>query len=139
MAMRVLGVDPGEKWIGISLSDPLGLTAKPLTIIEHVSRPIDAASIAQLAGEHNAEQIIVGQATETDGTPNPSGRRSARLAAAIRTQTKVPVILWNENYSTEDAKAISIRLGWIHKKEIKRLDAIAAAVILQSYLDAHPE
>ena len=135
--MRILGVDPGEKWIGLSLSDPLGMVAKPLSILQHVSRPIDAASIAQLAAENDAGLIVLGQATEKDGTPNISGRRAARLAGAIRTQTDIPVKLWDESYSTEDAKEISYRLGGNRKKKRGRLDDIAAAVILQSYLDSN--
>jgi putative Holliday junction resolvase len=135
--MRILGVDPGEKWIGLSLSDPLGMVAKPLSILQHISRPIDAATIAQLAAENEAGLIVVGQATEKDGTPNVSGRRAARLAGAIRTQTDIPVKLWDESYSTEDAKAVQIRLGGKRKKQRGHLDDIAAAVILQSYLDAN--
>ena len=135
--MRILGVDPGERRIGLSISDPLSMVARPLSILEHISRPIDAAAIAQLAVENEAGLIIVGQATETDGTPNVSGRRAARLAGAIRTQTEIPVKLWDESYSTEDAKEIMIKFGANRKKQRGRLDDIAAAVILQSYLDAN--
>ena len=135
--MRILGIDPGEKWIGLSLSDPLGMVAKPLSILQHISRPIDSASIAQIAVEHDAGLIVVGQATEKDNTPNVSGRRAARLAGAIRTQTDIPVKLWDESYSTEDAKEIDYRLGGTRKKKRGRLDDIAAAVILQSYLDSN--
>ena len=134
--MRILGVDPGEKWIGLSLSDPLCMVAKPLSIIQHVNRQIDAATIAQLAAENDVGLIVVGQATERDGTPNVSGRRAARLAGAIRSQTDIPVKLWDESYSTEDAKAVRIKLGGKSKKRGERLDDIAAAVILQSYLDS---
>ena len=97
--MRILGIDPGEKNIGIAISDPTGNLANPVTVIRHVSRLFDAASIAQIALENSAELIVVGQALDIDGKPTLSGRRAGRLAAAIRTQTEIPVILWDESNS----------------------------------------
>jgi len=134
--MRVLAVDPGEKRIGLALSDPSATIAGPLQVLEHVSRPVDAAGIAQIAAEHQAGQIIVGQALDEDGKPNVSGRRSARLAAAIRSQTQIPVILWDEDFSTQDARAIRLSIGAKRTKRGGHLDDVAAAVILQSYLDS---
>jgi putative Holliday junction resolvase len=137
--MRILSVDPGEKRIGIALSDPTGTIANPLTVLDHVSRPIDAATVAQLARENDAKKIIVGQSLDLDGKPNISGRRAARLAGAIRTQTELPVELWDESYTTQDARAARIHLGATRKKRGGHLDELAAALILQSYLDARQE
>ena len=136
--MRILSVDPGEKRIGIAISDPTGTIANPLTVIKHVSRPIDAATIAQIASENDVIKIIVGQALDLDGKPNVSGRRAARLAAAIRTQTDIPVELWDESYSTKEAQSARIALGSSRKKRGGHLDELAATFILQSYLNAHP-
>ncbi len=137
--MRILAVDPGEKRIGLALSDASGTIANPLQVLQHVSRPIDAAVIAQLAAEHGCTRIIVGQALDMDGKPNLSGRRAARLAAAIRTQTELPVILWHEDFSTQDARQARIEIGARRDRRSGHMDELAATVILQSYLDAPPE
>lgn len=136
--MRILGIDPGDKNIGMALSDPSGVIASPLTIIQHVSRLIDAATIAELARENQADKIIVGQSFELDGKPNFQGRKAARLAATIRTQTNIPVALWDEAYSTQSAHAAQIALGSPRSKRKGHLDDLAATVILQSYLDSIP-
>ncbi len=83
--MRILAVDPGEKRLGIAISDPSGTIANPLTVLKHVSRPVDAASIAQLAEENQAGRIVVGQALDTENLPTLQSRRAAHLAEAIRT------------------------------------------------------
>jgi putative Holliday junction resolvase len=133
--MRVLGVDPGDKNIGVALSDPTGTIANPLTVVQHVSRPIDAATIAQVARENNVGKIIVGQSFDLDGKPNFQGRKAARLAAAIRTQTDIPVKLWDEAYSTQQARGARIAMGTTRANRKGHLDELAATVILQSYLD----
>jgi putative Holliday junction resolvase len=135
--MRILAIDPGEKNIGIAISDPTGTIANPLTVLRHISRPIDAAEIAQLAREHGAGQIIVGQALDEEGQPTYSGRKAARLAAAIRTQTDLPVQIWDESHSTQLARAARIEMGSRRARRSGHLDELAATVILQSYLDAH--
>ncbi len=136
--MRILAVDPGEKNIGIAISDPTGTIANPLTIIKHVSRLIDAATIAQLATENNAMLILVGQALNEEGKSTPQSRRSVRLAAAIKSQTDLPVELWDESGSTQAARQAQIMMGTSRKKRAGHLDDLAATYILQTYLDVHP-
>jgi putative Holliday junction resolvase len=137
--MRILAVDPGEKRIGLAISDPTGTLARPLEILPHINRQTDADVIAARAKTEQAEMIIVGQATDIDGKPNYSGRKSRRLAAAIRARTQIPVKMWDESYSTKDAQRTRVILG--EKKDLnnQHLDQRAAAIILQSYLDAHAE
>ncbi len=86
--MRILAVDPGEKRIGIAISDPSGTIANPLSVLKHVSRPVDAASIAQLAEENQAGRIVVGQALDAENLPTLQSRRAEHLAEAIRQQTE---------------------------------------------------
>jgi putative Holliday junction resolvase len=136
--MRILAIDPGEKNIGIAVSDPSGAVANPLIVLRHVSRQLDAAVIAQIAREQQVEQIIVGQALDDDGLPSPQGRRAARLAAAIRTQCDLPVELWDESFSTHAASEALIALGTPRSKRKGHHDDIAATYILQTYLDANP-
>lgn len=136
--MRILAVDPGQKNIGIALSDETGTIASPLTVIQHVKREIDAAQVAAIAAENNAKKIIIGQSFDIDGKPNFEGRRSARFARVLQTQTDLPVELWDESHSTQIARQAAIQMGVSRKKRRGHLDQIAATVILQSYLDAHP-
>lgn len=133
--MRILAIDPGEKRIGIALSDPSATIANPLTVLQHISRALDAAAIAQLACDNNAGSIVVGVAYDDEGQPNPAGRRAMRLAEAIRQQTDLPVVLWDESGSTQDARAARIAIGARRSKRAGHLDELAATVILQSYLD----
>jgi putative Holliday junction resolvase len=133
--MRVLAVDPGEKRLGIALSDPTGVIASPLTVIQHVSRAADAAKIIQVAQENEAGIIVIGQALDEENRPTLQSRRAARLAHAIREQTELPVELWDESGSTQAARSAYIQMGVKRSKRRGHLDDIAATVILQSYLD----
>jgi putative Holliday junction resolvase len=133
--MRILGIDPGEKNIGVAISDPSGTIANPHTIINHISRPIDAASIGQIALENKVELIVVGQALDINGKPTLSGRRARRLAAAIRTQCDIPVLLWDESNSTQTAQRALESMGISRQSRRGLVDDLAATVILQSYLD----
>lgn len=137
--MRVLGVDHGEKRIGLALSDPSGLLAAPLGVIEHASRQLDAAQVAGLAEENDAGLIVVGQSFDEEGRPNPAGRRAARFAEALKTQTRLPVLLWDESFSTQEARAARLATGASRKRRAGHQDDLAAKFILQSYLDANRE
>ena len=134
--MRILAVDPGQKNIGLAISDELGISANPLTIIKHIKREIDAAQVAAIAAERNAELIIIGQSFDIDGKPNFEGRRSARFAKALREQTNIPVELWDESNSTQIARQTYIQMGVSRKKRRGHLDDIAATIILKSYLES---
>ena len=134
--MRVLCIDPGEKRLGVAISDPSGTIANPLTVIRHISRLVDAATIASLAQEQDVDQIIVGEALDDEGGPTPQSRHAARLAEAIRLQTDLPVELWDESGSTQEARRARIIMGVSRRKRRGHLDDLAATVILQTFLDA---
>lgn len=136
MTKRVLAIDPGDKRIGVAISDESGSIARPLTVIVHTSRMVDAASIAQVAFENGVSRIIVGQALDSENRVTPQGRKSNRLADAIRDQTNIPVLLWDEGNSTQTAKSIRLDMGTKRKKRVGHQDDKAAAVILQDYLDS---
>ncbi len=137
MIGRILAVDPGEKRIGLAISDPTGMLARPLRVIMHSARALDAALIAAEAAEQGAIRIIVGQAMDDEGLPSPEGRKAARLAEAIQSQTTLPVELWDESFSTQTARETRFTLGVNRKKRSGHMDDAAAAIILQSYLDSH--
>ena len=137
--MRILAVDSGSQNIGIAISDPTGTIANPLAVIKHVSRAINAGVIVDLAEKHEATKIVVGQSLDEDGQPTFEGRRAARLAAEIKSQIDIPVVLWDESFSTYEARQAQITIGSPRRKRKGHLDDLAAVVILQSFLDAHME
>ncbi len=134
--MRILAVDHGEKRIGLALSDPTATIASPFKVIEHVSRLMDAAQVANLAQENEVRLIVIGQSFEEEGLPNLAGRRAAKFAEALKEQTQIPVVLWDESFSTQDARASRIELGVSRNKRAGHHDSLAAVVILQSYLES---
>ena len=133
--MRILAIDPGEKRIGIAISDVTGTIASPLTVVQHISRPIDAATIAELALQHEVGIIVVGKSLDEEGRPTPQSRRSDRLAEAIRQQSEIKLVTWDESYSTQTARQARLKMGVKQEKRRGHLDELAATVILQSYLD----
>ena len=125
---RIVGVDPGEARLGLAVSDPTGTIAQPLMVLRHTARRRDAEAIARVASEQQAERIVVGVALDLEGRPGPQARRALRLVAALRSCTALPVDTWDESGTTLAAE----RSGG----KAAPLDARAAAVILQEYLDA---
>jgi putative Holliday junction resolvase len=137
--MRILAVDPGSKRIGVALSDPSGSIATSLKVLDHTSRLVDAAAIVELAQSTQAALIVIGQSLDMDGKPTFEGRRSERFAGALKELTNLPVVLWDEAFSTFDARAARLQMGVSRRKRSGHLDSLAAVIILQSYLEAKHE
>ena len=135
--MRILAVDHGEKQIGLALSDPTATIASPLKVIKHVSRLMDAAQVANLASDNDAALIVIGQSYDEEGRPNLAGRRAAKFAEALKQQTQISVILWDESFSTQDARTARIEMGVSRRKRAGHMDELAAVMILKSYLEAN--
>ncbi len=133
--MRYLALDLGSKYIGVAVSES-GLIARPLKVLRRRSRREDFAAIQQIVRELAVERIVVGLPllmSGAEGTQAAWARAySAELAAAL--DPPLPLIFWDERLSTEDAVDIGRQLGRLPSKAW--LDAVAAAVILQTYLDA---
>ena len=137
--MRILAVDHGEKRIGLALSDPTETIASPLKVIHHVSRIVDAAQVADIAAQNEVGLIVVGQSYDEDGNPHLAGRRAGRFADELRSQTNIPIEMWDESFSTQIARSARIELGVSRKKRAGHQDVFAAVVILQSYLESKRE
>jgi putative Holliday junction resolvase len=135
MTGRILAVDPGSVRIGIALSDPTRTIASPLMVIKHISLEKDCQSIARLCQEHNASLVIIGQALGGEGEMTAQSRHTQKVADTLSSLIPVPVELWDESGSTVQARQIKQEMGVNRKKRAGHLDAQAAAVILQSYLD----
>lgn len=137
--MRALALDVGDRRVGVAVSDPLGLLARPLTVIRRRSRAEDFRAIAALVEEHEAARVIVGHPLEMHGEVGPQARRVERYAAGLAEHLSVPIVLWDERLSTVEAERILHEAGESSRQYRGRIDAVAAAVILQSYLDAVAE
>jgi len=136
MKGRILAVDPGSKRIGIAISDPQQLIATPLTVILHRSLHEDCSRIALLCEKHEVILVIVGQPLGGDNEMISQSRHSQKIAEELRSIVSVPVELWDESGSTDTALEINIAMGVNRKKRTGHQDHLAAAVILQSYLEA---
>ncbi len=137
--MRVLALDVGDRRVGVAVSDPLGLWARPLTVITRRSRQEDYRTIARLAREQEAARIVVGHPLSMDGQVGPQALRVERYAAGLAEHLDIPVVLWDERLSTAEAERLLHESGETSRQYRGRIDAVAAAVILQSYLDAVEE
>lgn len=124
---RVLAVDPGEARIGLAISDPMRVVARPLRVLQHTSRADDARRVAQEAGDQDAKLIVVGVAYDQEGEIGPQARRNLRFVKALRGATDLPVETWDESNTTQ--RAVDLGGG----EDL--IDARAAAVLLQEYLD----
>jgi putative Holliday junction resolvase len=125
---RILAIDPGQVRIGIAISDPTGTIARPLMVLRHVSRLKDARSIVQIATQNEANMILIGVALDLEGEVGPQARKALRLVDVLKEETDIPIATWDESGSTQVAQ--------INSRNDDLLDARAAAVILQEYLNA---
>jgi len=131
---RLLGIDYRLKVIGLAISDPTGLVARPLQLLRRTSKKADFAAINAIIRQHDIVGVIVGlPESPPEITVYTAADRvrlwASRLAAAV----DAPVYLWNERYSTQEAEELLVEAG---RNRPDRIDAVAAAVILQSFLNA---
>lgn len=141
---RLLALDVGERRIGVAVSDAGGSIATPLTVIHRASRAEDFARIAALVREQAAGGLVVGHPLNDDGSAGPQARRIERYAVALAEALQavgldLPLVLWDESLSTWRAQEAMIAAGRKARARRSRIDAVAAAVILQDYLDVHRE
>ena len=132
--MRVLAVDPGEKRIGLAISDPTGTISRPLDVLKHQSRNKDAERIIAIACEHGAQLIVVGWALNSHGEIGYSARKSKRLAEVIQEKCDIQLEMWDESGTTQEAIQSRIAMGVPRKKRSGHLDDVAASILLQDFL-----
>lgn len=133
---RLIALDIGERRIGVAVSDPTGTLARPLTTVHRASRQEDFQTIKELVQEHEADRVIVGLPVSLDGTEGPQARKTRRYADRLAEILPVPIAYWDERYSTEAAAEILQGRRRRRRRMREEIDTMAAAVILQSYLDA---
>lgn len=133
---RILAVDPGEKRLGLALSDPTQIIASPLTVLESQSMKKDALAIQQAAEDQGAVLIIIGQPLHWDGTESTQSQKSARLAELVKEMGAIPVELADEFGTTQAAREARIKMNVSRAQRSGHLDDLAATILLQNYLDS---
>jgi putative Holliday junction resolvase len=133
--MRLLGIDYGDARVGIAISDELGLTAQALEVID-AKRTADVAErIAEIARESGVTRIILGYPLNMNGTAGFRAEKTAAFAARLEAVSGLPVTLVDERLSTAGAERVLISGDVSRKKRRGVVDKVAAALILQTYLD----
>jgi putative holliday junction resolvase len=135
---RTLGIDVGDRRIGLALSDSGGILASPLTIIEHTTELGDIEAIVKIAKDREAERIIVGLPRLMNGDIGPQAQKVQAFTETIRSHTQIPIEYRDERLTTVTAQRLHQESGFKKKnRSIRniRYDAMAAAVILQDYLE----
>ena len=131
--MRSIGLDVGDKRIGVALSDPQGILASPLATIERQDEIADMVTITDMASESGAGIIIVGLPRSMDGSIGQQAEKVKAFVHELRRHTGLSVEYRDERLST--VSALRLTQGFKKRREKASVDAIAAAIILQSYLD----
>ena len=134
--MKVLGIDHGDKRIGIAASDDLGMLAHPLEFI--LAEPYEGflKRLKEILTERQVEQMVVGMPRNMDGSYGPQALKVQNFVAALKKSVVVPVQTWDERLTSVAAERQLREAGVNAKKAKAKVDASAAAVMLQSYLDS---
>jgi putative Holliday junction resolvase len=133
--MRALGLDVGEKRIGVALSDIMGMLASPLTIIDASDEQKALHNISELCSSNEVERIVVGLPKSMDGSIGSQAQKVQAFCDSLAAVVSIPIETWDERLSSVEANRAMIAAGTKKDKKKQLRDAIAAAIILQGYLD----
>jgi len=134
--MRILGLDYGSRRIGVALCDELGITAQGIATIARKNRETDLGAIADLVRRNGVEQIVVGYPLRLDGSEGIQCEKINRFVRRLEARLSLPVIRWDETFSTKEAAELLRERGMRREKRREVVDRVAACLILQGYLDA---
>ncbi len=135
---RVLGLDVGERRIGIAMSDPLGLSAQPLQVLERRGPVQDVRAIAALVKAHEARAVVVGVPYTLRGTESEQTQRVLAFVEQVRAAVPAPIHLMDERLTSVQGERDLIAMGTRREARRKgRVDQVAAQLILQTYLEMH--
>jgi len=135
--MRTLGIDFGEKRIGVAVSDPLGWTAQGVTVLDRSTLEEDLARIRKIVVEKDVQRIVVGLPLNMDGSEGPKAREVRTFVAQLLDRIGVPVETIDERLSTVAAERAMLAADLTRKRRRGRIDRIAAQILLQTWLDRH--
>ena len=135
--MRILGLDIGEKKIGVAISDELGFTAQGIDVIERKEDGKDIDEICNIISKYKVNKVIVGLPKNMNGTLGPSSEAVEKYAEELKTAMDIELDFWDERLTTVAAERILIKADVSRKKRKGVIDKVAASIILQSYLDSN--
>ena len=136
--LRILALDHGTKRIGVAISDELKMLAHPLEFILAESMPAFVERLRAILAEKPCELILVGMPRNMDGSFGPAAEKVREFIAKLQPQVTLPIKTWDERLTSTQANRMMSE-GNVRRDQRKlKVDAMAAAVLLQSYLDAHP-
>jgi putative holliday junction resolvase len=135
--MKIMGLDVGDRRIGIATSDPLEIVASPREVVRRDGRELDA--IERLVREEEIERVVVGMPYNAEGEIGPQAQKVLAFVRQLRQRLAVPVDEWDEHLSTWEAESVLIEAGRRRAERRRVVDKLAAAVILRSYLDHRRE
>ncbi|MFN0062019.1 MAG: Holliday junction resolvase RuvX [Myxococcaceae bacterium] len=133
--MRALGLDIGTKRIGVALSDELGMTAQPLAVLENRGKAV-IRELANLAKTHEVQCWVVGLPLNMDGTEGPMAQMARGFGAQLEAATRLHVIFWDERLSSVAAERALLEGDVSRQRRRQVIDQVAAALILQGWLDS---
>lgn len=134
--MRLMGLDYGDKTIGVALSDEMGWTAQGLETIRRSNKKSDMDRLNAIIVEHQVEEIVVGLPKNMNATIGPRGELSMEFAEVLQKKFKLPVHLWDERLTTAAAERTLLEADVSRKKRKQVIDKMAAVFILQGFLDS---
>ena len=135
--MRVMGLDVGDKTVGVAMSDELGITAMPLTVISRTgSLKREIGEIRRLVEENGVECIVVGMPLMLDGTVGIQAQKVEAFVEELRRRLRVQIVTWDERLTTSEVERILIASDQSRMKRKKVIDKLAAAVMLRSYMES---
>lgn len=132
-----MGLDVGDKTIGVAVSDLLGLTAQGVETIKRTGNKVAINRLRELISEKNVTKLVVGLPKNMNGTLGPQGEKVLSFVDKIKDKIDIEVVLWDERLTTVAAEKMLISADVSRKKRKKVIDKIAAVYILQGYLDSN--
>ena len=133
--MRIMAIDYGDARTGVAISDPTGLLAGYTTVIHSRKADVVAEELARLVKDHQVDELVMGFPRNMDGTEGPRAELYRAFAGRVEEATGLKPVLWDERRTTVDAHRILQQAGKNAKKRKKTVDAVAASLILEGYLD----
>ena len=133
---RIMGLDIGDKTIGVAVSDPLGWTAQGVTTIKRVGKKKDIEAIKQIIAEKQVNKIVSGLPKNMNGTLGPQGEKVIKFCELLEEETGIKIEYWDERLSTVAAERSLIEGNVRRENRKKVIDMLAAVIILQGYLDS---
>lgn len=134
--MRILGLDIGDRTIGVSVSDPLGMTAQGITTIRRKNSDEDIEQLTKICNSYNIELIVSGLPKNMNGTLGPQSQKVIEFCDLIKGRIDIPIKMWDERLTTVAANRAMLEADMSRKKRKKLVDKIASTYILQGYLDS---